>query len=119
MKSRNKTDYFSKGLSNLRCDECKAEFQEPVIATISSSDNPQTYYACPRCLTKVHNYEDQKNKETGKEKPIVNDVKKGITETEEDIECKHYFGYLKKRPKSTSVPEECLTCSKMIECLLG
>lgn len=119
VKSRDKTDSFSKELGNLRCNECKAAFQEPVIATISSSDSAQTYYACPRCLTEVDNYEDQKNRETRKEEPIVNDIKKGITESEEDVECKHYFGYLKKRPTNISVPEECLTCSKMIECLLG
>lgn len=31
--------------------------------------------------------------------------------------CAHYLGYLKKRGKSTPIPEECLTCSKMIDCM--
>ena len=31
--------------------------------------------------------------------------------------CAHHLGYLKRRPKNTPIPEECLTCSKMIECM--
>jgi len=32
-------------------------------------------------------------------------------------ECHHFFGYLKKIPKNTSIPDECFGCSKMVECL--
>ena len=34
------------------------------------------------------------------------------------IDCAHHFGYLKKRPKDTPIPEACLTCKKMIQCLI-
>ena len=30
--------------------------------------------------------------------------------------CPHHFGYLGNRPKNASVPQECLTCQKMLEC---
>jgi len=30
--------------------------------------------------------------------------------------CLHYFGYLRFIPKYNSVPDECLTCQKVIEC---
>jgi len=31
--------------------------------------------------------------------------------------CPHHFGYLGKHPKNTPIPNECLTCIKIMECL--
>jgi len=31
--------------------------------------------------------------------------------------CRHFFGYLRNMPKNTLVPDECLGCSKIVECL--
>ena len=31
-------------------------------------------------------------------------------------ECKHYFGYLRTLPKNISVPNECLSCDRIIKC---
>ena len=33
--------------------------------------------------------------------------------------CPHHFGYLKQHPKKTPIPNECLTCTKIMECLVG
>jgi hypothetical protein len=33
--------------------------------------------------------------------------------------CPHHFGYLKEHPKNTPIPNECLTCTKIMECLAG
>ena len=33
--------------------------------------------------------------------------------------CPHYFGYLSGHPKNTPIPNECLTCTKIMECLVG
>ncbi len=33
--------------------------------------------------------------------------------------CPHSFGYLKEHPKNTPIPNECLTCTKIMECLAG
>ena len=35
----------------------------------------------------------------------------------EEVKCRLFHGYLKKRPKNTPIPDECLICSRMIECL--
>jgi len=32
-------------------------------------------------------------------------------------ECPHYYGYLKKLPKNVPIPDECLGCLKIVECL--
>jgi hypothetical protein len=36
-----------------------------------------------------------------------------------DVTCGHFFGYLNKRQKGTPIPEPCLVCTKMVECLCG
>ncbi len=33
------------------------------------------------------------------------------------IGCSHHFGYLKEHPRNTPIPNECLTCAKITECL--
>jgi len=44
------------------------------------------------------------------------------TETSQEARpsgCPYHFGYLKEHPKNTPVPNECFTCTKIMECLLG
>ena len=33
--------------------------------------------------------------------------------------CPFHFGYLREHPKNTPIPNECLTCTKIMECLVG
>jgi hypothetical protein len=33
--------------------------------------------------------------------------------------CPHSFGFLKEHSKNTPIPNECLTCNKIMECLAG
>ena len=33
--------------------------------------------------------------------------------------CPHHFGYLKEHPKNTPIPNECLTCTRIMVCLAG
>ena len=56
----------------------------------------------------------------GKEEAPVKlskEEKKG-PEAEETKGCSHHFGYLAQRPKDASIPQECLTCPKIVECML-
>ena len=32
--------------------------------------------------------------------------------------CPHRFGYLANRPKDAPIPQECLTCQKIVDCML-
>jgi hypothetical protein len=62
-------------------------------------------------------HESEEKKETA---ISLEDTKKVvITKNKEDnVQCKHFLGYLKTRPKDMSVPDECLTCDKMIQCMV-
>jgi len=101
-----------------RCSGCNGTFQKPILATVSSRGHVQTYYACPHCLAKVAEVKDSKDKENEEVSPYVEKVKKAEVKHENVVECKHFLGYLKKRPKGTSIPDECLVCDKMVECLI-
>ena len=43
------------------------------------------------------------------------------SENEEDShkKCPHHFGYLANLTKNASIPEECLLCSRVVECIVG
>jgi hypothetical protein len=36
---------------------------------------------------------------------------------ENQTKCLHHFGYLAELPKSSSIPEECFFCPKVVECI--
>ncbi|MGB9683636.1 MAG: hypothetical protein C0193_00315 [Candidatus Bathyarchaeota archaeon] len=36
----------------------------------------------------------------------------------EAVGCKHHFGYLSERSKSEALPEECIVCPKIVQCML-
>jgi hypothetical protein len=60
---------------------------------------------------------ETKEKEESKETAPTLDLKKGGARLENDVKCWQFLGYLKRRPKDTLIPDECLTCGRMVECL--
>jgi len=117
-------------------DECGRTFEHPLQLTVLCSDPVETYPACPYCMSRIENEEEeledqeqQEDQELAKNEPIALKIKTALQkeqerENEEPKEpstprCTHDFGYLKKRPKGTSIPDECLVCPKMIQCLSG
>ena len=106
---------------NTKCNICGEEFEQPLLAEIASDYYKEEYYACPRCLSKV-----KETKQREKVEVEAHEIEEEAAETEPEFKtsrvedtsgCPHYLGYLKKRPKNSSVPEDCFTCSKMIECM--
>lgn len=101
-------------LDNLTCPygECKKGFEKPVMLTDFSKTPRETYYACPHCLTKVD--------------VVVKDSSLGSVSVETSRncvesppkECGHHFGYLKGLPREAAIPDECLTCSKLLQCFV-
>jgi len=113
-------DPLSETADNAVCNTCGHEYDQPIFTVVSSNQLSEEYYACPRCLSKVESKEHQKlaeTNETEESEPIqetVNALKQ--EDVEEMSKCPHEFGYLKKREKTSPIPEECFTCKKMIEC---
>lgn len=87
----------------------------------------QTYEACPFCFRKVDKEETLKEfKEIAPLKPLSLESKKSAPHEEDQKEtessdvagCPHHLGYLKKRPKNAPIPDSCLTCRQMVQCVL-
>ena len=100
------------------CGQCGEEFERPLVATNSSGGRVQTYHACPRCLTEVA--ERVRPREEKSEAPSLSlkDSSKHSVKLEGNVNCPHSMGFLKRRPKDTAIPEDCLTCERMIECMV-
>jgi len=111
--------FFRESQTSFRCTGCNGTFQKPILATVSSRGCVKTYYACPRCLSKVDDVKQHKDEEDKETSISIEKVKKvTVAKHEDNVKCKHFFGYLKKRSKDVSIPDDCLTCDKMIECLM-
>ena len=111
---------------NSACNVCGEEFEEPLYAELHSGSIIEEYYACPRCLTKVGEVEHERKTSTDEsiekeaaETPleVEETTNSNNGKSEETQTCPHYIGYLRKREKGTAVPEGCLTCAKMIDCM--
>lgn len=105
---------------------CGKSFSEPIkLTVISEGGILETYDACPYCFSQVANVGSSKI-EKPSEKDIKTDIAldRGIEKTAEKTDerkaarCSHSFGYLSKRPKGSSIPDECLTCPEITKCLL-
>ena len=102
-----------------RCNTCGEEIKTPLFTVVSCGYLLEEYYACPRCLSKVGDVERNKTVEVDEAEEEEEKVQEREVEDkmEETVACAHHLGYLKRRPKNTSIPEECLTCAKMIDCM--
>ena len=119
LKSEIGSHLFSVTHKSSRCDTCGEEFEAPLFAVVSSGSLLEKYYACPNCLSKVGGVENNKTVEAveAEAKDEKSQRMEGESKMEEAVACAHHLGYLKRRPKNTPVPEECLTCTKMIDCI--
>jgi hypothetical protein len=104
--------------SGSTCDKCGKALQKPILAKVLTSGGVQTYPACPHCMTRIHGVEALKEEDRRPEA-----LRRGSSELGSqplsDFTCGHFFGYLNKRQKGTPIPEPCLVCTKMVECLSG
>jgi len=109
--------------------ECEMVFANPIIVQDLSSKNGSSYNACPYCLTEIVIEEDsevEKEKRTMKKKRAI--IKKAKAQppklkpaeqlSPKEHGCPYHFGYLSQRSRKEEIPEECMTCKKIVECML-
>ncbi|MGD6934352.1 MAG: hypothetical protein ACQCN5_09115 [Candidatus Bathyarchaeia archaeon] len=110
--------------TNYLCIRCGKQFTKPIFAVNNSPGIAEAYYACPSCLSKVEIRKEEKTaqvqEEAAPEEAKTETPAKSVSEPPVTPSvCTHYAGYLKKRPKNTPVPEECFTCTLMLDCMSG
>jgi hypothetical protein len=94
-------------------------------ATNLALDNPEPYLACPHCLTQITT---QENPPTAEPKPNLHTetpetaedktAEEKTTQTPTKPQCNHHFGYLSERSNKEKIPEECITCTDIVNCML-
>ena len=111
-------------------DRCGKSFDSPVRLTdLSHRPRSETYYACPYCFSKMDEAEHDVSHELKLMKSSSYGIEAGDSsrrdtvrkENEKEnmaIDCPHHMGYLKKRSKDESVPDSCLTCPKILQCMV-
>jgi len=106
---------------------CGRVFDNPIKVKNLGAEQTEPYDACPYCLTEIVLEETHTIMEE-KQKPKVNGIEvkepsmrstegkpaKGLTVQG----CKHHFGYLSERSSREKMPEECITCEKIVQCML-
>jgi hypothetical protein len=84
-------------------------------------DSEGPYNACPYCLTEIP-LEDElpvsrdEPKETEAEEQ--ESVEERIEIPEKPSECGYHLGYLSERSPKETIPDECMMCKDIVECML-
>lgn len=106
--------------SGVLCEACGRIFVNSIQLTNHSATPMETYDACPFCFAKQKDlrFEQTEVKTSNTSKSVKTPLSTIDNSASKQKDCPHEFGYLKTRPKNMSVPDACLTCPKMIQCLL-
>jgi len=88
------------------------------------------YEACPYCLTEItlekgsaitEEVQEPKanvkeiNSKQAKSLAIERKPSQPLSKMQE---CAHHFGYLSQRSKKEKIPEECMVCENIVQCML-
>ena len=90
--------------------KCNCKIRQTIIIHNLSTKPKKTYYGCSNCFLEVNKISSQfQKKETE-----INSIKR---EEKASTSCLHYYGYLTSHLKDTNIPQECLVCPKLLECM--
>jgi hypothetical protein len=99
---------------------CKKTVTAP-LKTLNLQENPsEPYFACPFCLSKIEMPELQSQEKPSQlpQKPSEAESKQGSSKKNEKLaDCQFYLGYLSER-KQKEIPDNCLVCKSIVECML-
>jgi hypothetical protein len=101
---------------------CKKNFTAP-LKTLNMQNPTEPYFSCPHCLTKIE-AEPQKIQEPPKEieleepQTIQVERKEKVKNNDKPTECKYHPGYLSERSSKEQIPDDCLVCKDIVDCML-
>ena len=98
--------------------KCGKAFEEPLLLRNLSKNPTERYYVCPHCIIKLDNL-PSKDEEKPSPVPILPPRRLEKTDSSSDSpSCTHGFGYLKNLQKDAPIPDGCLTCPKLLACMV-
>lgn len=112
--------------------KCGKVYASPIIVQDLNSKNEFSYHACPYCLTEVVIAKaskliktKRKQKKKGAKKRVKIEEKKVQSRKAEIAQhlstqkhkCPKHFGYLSQRSRKSKIPEECIICKRIVQCM--
>ena len=105
---------------------CRKTFTTPLKTINLQEDTTEPYLACPYCLTKLEIEQPKKEKEPRIFEPlskissenIQDDNKVKNRNREKPSDCQFHLGYLSERSSKDQIPDDCLICKDIVECML-
>lgn len=82
------------------------------------SETPEPYNACPFCLTEISDKIPIKVDAVEK-KGNESKSKESVNETKKSNPCQFHLGYLSEREQKQQIPEECIVCKDIVDCMLN
>ena len=100
-------------------DACKKVITKPLKTLNRQRSSKEPYYACPYCLTEITLTETENENEPEKTDADVDVLEEEPGQNQEKLsDCKHYFGYMSEKEHKQQMPEECMLCAKIIDCMI-
>ena len=98
-------------MGNFTCPNasCRKVFTKPLKALNLHLGSEGFYDACPYCLTEITE-EDEKTEEPSLEERIES--------LEKPSSCPYHIGYLCERPAKDKIPDDCIVCKDIVQCML-
>jgi len=102
-------------------------FSNTVRAENLCSKNMEVYNACPFCLTEIpiekesliEESKSAKKENTESKQAVMHPSGKiAVEQSPKARSCAHHLGYLSKRSSKEKIPEECMVCENIVQCML-
>ncbi|MGB9778129.1 MAG: hypothetical protein ACPLW8_01880 [Candidatus Bathyarchaeales archaeon] len=103
-------------------------FTAPIKAENLNLKHAKSYDACPYCLTEITLEKSVPIIEASQKPEVEVEVKAKevkIPKEKETLQappktqgCAHHFGYLSERKTKEKIPEECMMCENIVQCML-
>ncbi len=119
---------------NISCPnpKCGRAFSATLRTEDLSFDPPHLYDACPYCLTEISTESNPSIKEEQPSSTESLEEAKGLEEVEEVTEheepkqpqstqpsgCVRGIGFLSTRSSKEPIPDECMVCANIVQCML-
>jgi DNA-directed RNA polymerase subunit RPC12/RpoP len=98
---------------------CGKTFRTPLKTLNLQQDSAQTYTACPFCLTKITEVQiENSNKPEKAQVETILSKEKQNGSKEKPFTCQYHLGYLSEREKNQQIPDKCITCQDIVDCML-
>jgi len=99
---------------------CAKIFHKPLKALNLQVASAGPYDACPYCLTEINRDEvtTVSNAPISVEVDEKMSLENQVHVPQQSIGCSYHLGYLSERDSKDQIPDECIICKEIVECML-